>query len=339
VDRALLKVRCSPGKLCVVIDDIFAGRASGPDSAELLAAAQPGTLQKPPSTLPPTLGSSIPASKPPSSAQPSSPNLPSTALSPTRPPEPPAQTKPEPKMNEEELRAKTRQDFVKNGPDVCNSLKSLLASLLAAKNESERSLRLQNFYRKVHFITATSGLAECLEIAHLATVFEALLFDLMPKPGLFQPSTIRTITQGVELLTTLYGRTQEGRVPGSSRAQVLVVDDDAVCNRLVVSALRTAQLHARSVENPHLALEYLKEHPYDMILLDVDMPGMDGFETCRRLRQLPGYEKTPVVYVTGHADFMHREQSIASGAEDLIGKPIVPLELALKVVMHLLRKS
>jgi CheY-like chemotaxis protein len=120
--------------------------------------------------------------------------------------------------------------------------------------------------------------------------------------------------------------------------QILVVDDDPICTRLVTNALRAAHLQARSTESPVAALQLVKDVDFNLVLLDVDMPEMDGFETCRRLRQIPGREKTPVVYVTGHDDFTSRERSAAVGANDLIGKPILPMELAVKVVMHLLKR-
>ena len=92
------------------------------------------------------------------------------------------------------------------------------------------------------------------------------------------------------------------------------------------------------MENVRYVIPTLKATKFDLVLLDVEMPGVSGFEICRLIRRLPGYEKTPVVYVTSHDDFASRESGIASGGDDLISKPILPLELAVKVVTHLLRR-
>jgi len=67
------------------------------------------------------------------------------------------------------------------------------------------------------------------------------------------------------------------------------------------------------------------------------MPGMDGFELCKRLRLLPGYAQTPVIYVTSHSDFENRTKSVLTGGNDLISKPVFPIELAVKAVTHLLK--
>ena len=72
---------------------------------------------------------------------------------------------------------------------------------------------------------------------------------------------------------------------------------------------------------------------------DVEMPVLNGFELCERLRAVPSYEKTPVIFVTIHSDFESRAKSSLSGGDDLIAKPILPMELAAKVVMHLLKSQ
>jgi DNA-binding response OmpR family regulator len=120
---------------------------------------------------------------------------------------------------------------------------------------------------------------------------------------------------------------------------VLVVDDDPTANRLVISALQQARLEARSTEDPSLAWQWLQQEHYDVFLLDIEMPGMDGFEFCKRLRALPAYAKKPVIFITGHADFQHRAKVTLSGGDELVSKPILPMEVAAKVVMHLVRKK
>jgi len=197
-------------------------------------------------------------------------------------------------------------------------------------------VRLEGLYRKVHFVTAAAGLAEFSELAQMSSVFEALLFSVTAKPEFFTPSVRETITQSVKFMEELFNRAEEkqGELPP---AQVLVVDDEPVTNRLIVSALHSARLHASSVQDAAAALEAVGQTQYDLLLLDVQLPGMDGFELCQRVRALPGYEKTPIIYVTLHGDFETRAQGALSGGNDLIAKPIFPMELATKAVMHLLQ--
>jgi CheY-like chemotaxis protein len=172
----------------------------------------------------------------------------------------------------------------------------------------------------------------------MACAFEALLFELIGKPASTTPSVLRTIASTVDFLALLFdcARDTDSEVPLS--AQALTVDDDPLSNRLIVAALKRAQLHARSTDDPMVGLQWLKETRYDLVLLDIEMPGMDGFELCRRLRTLPGYQKTPVIFVTSHSDFESRTKGIISGGDDLISKPVFPMELAVKAVAQLLKK-
>ena len=197
-------------------------------------------------------------------------------------------------------------------------------------------MRLQSLYRKVHFLTASAGMAECYPIARMAGVFEAMLFELTTKRGLDSPSVIRTIAFAVDVFDQLFEHARVRSQDTPPSAQILIVDDDALSNRLIVAALRHAQLQPRSTENPYMGLQWLREKQYDLVLLDIEMPGMDGFEFCKRLRQFPGYQKTPVIYVTAHSDFESRTRSALSGGIDLIAKPVFPMELAVRAMAHLL---
>ena len=86
-------------------------------------------------------------------------------------------------------------------------------------------------------------------------------------------------------------------------------------------------------------MQWLHEGRYDLILLDIEMPGMNGFELCNRLRALPGYRGITVIYITGDSDFESRAKSVLSGGNDLIAKPVFPMELGVKAVTHLLKSQ
>ncbi|MCX6892373.1 MAG: response regulator, partial [Verrucomicrobia bacterium] len=100
-----------------------------------------------------------------------------------------------------------------------------------------------------------------------------------------------------------------------------------------------AGLDARSTDDPKAALQWMQEKQYELVVLDVQMPGMNGFELCRRLRLLPGYLQTPVIYVTAYNDFENRAKSVLSGGDELISKPVFPMELAVKAITQLLKKQ
>jgi len=115
------------------------------------------------------------------------------------------------------------------------------------------------------------------------------------------------------------------------------VDDEAIACRAIVYALEKAQLRAVSIEDPNAAFKLLSENHYDLVFLDVDMPGMTGYELCTRLRSLPAHKKTPVVFVTVLSDFDNRTSSKMAGGDDFIAKPFLYIELTVKALIHVLR--
>jgi CheY-like chemotaxis protein len=310
VQKALLKIRCSPSVLFDIIKDILAGKSSSEDPSHLLAV--------------PAL--SQPAPPPPAQIA-------------SRGPKTPAPSPSELKTTTAEFQAKARRSFLDNAAATCAALRSLCQAFASAPNETEREQRLQNLYRKTHFIAATAGLAECHQLGQMACAFEALLFELIGKPAAITPSVLRTIASTVDFLALLFDCARHADTESPLSAQALVVDDDTLSNRLVVAALQRAQIQARSTDDPLVGLQWLKENHYNLVLLDIEMPSMDGFELCRRLRTLPGYQKTPVIYVTSHSDFEHRTKSILSGGDDLISKPVFPMELAVKAVTLSLKRQ
>jgi CheY-like chemotaxis protein len=148
---------------------------------------------------------------------------------------------------------------------------------------------------------------------------------------------LHTISVTLEFLEVLFDGARAETVDEHVKGSVLVVDDDPLSNHLVVAALRRARLDARAAENPLIGLELLTRENFDLVLLDIEMPYMTGFDLCRKLRTLPGYARTPVIYVTAHSDFENRSKGILAGGNDLIAKPVFPIELAVKSVMHLIK--
>jgi CheY-like chemotaxis protein len=216
--------------------------------------------------------------------------------------------------------------------ELCNVASEFALDPTAAS----RSGNLAEFYRQVHHLTGAASLARVNNIALMGGALEALLFELGLKPQFVNPSSARTVAASVEFLGVLIDDARAARKAEALSREVLAVDDDPLANRIALAALSRANLNGQATESPTAALDLLAQKQFDLVLLDIEMPQMSGFDLCRHLRILPGYEKTPVIYVTAHADFESRSRSILSGGTDLIAKPIFPIELAVKAVGHLI---
>ncbi len=230
----------------------------------------------------------------------------------------------------------TRDEFIKDAPAEVSKIRDHCLAYIKAANTPAGLQQLNNLYQRVHFLTARAGLAGCAKSALLASAFEALLFEVVFKPSGVTASVLQTIAQAVDCLGRLFQNSENGTAGLSLKARILIVDDDAVCNYAMVAALKRAHFEPVSVEDPTVAVQMAQETRYDIVLLDINMPVMNGFELCETLRRMPQYKETPVIFITGNGDFQNRAQGILSGGNDLITKPTSPLELVLKTTMHLL---
>nr|WP_321466695.1 EAL domain-containing protein [uncultured Desulfobulbus sp.] len=115
------------------------------------------------------------------------------------------------------------------------------------------------------------------------------------------------------------------------RPLILVVDDDFAARLQLRFTLENAGYEVVEAGSGEEALARFGDQPPELILLDIIMPDMDGFATCRRLRQTPGGEHTPVVMVTGLEDAQTITSAFDAGATDFISKPINMLILGYRV--------
>jgi signal transduction histidine kinase/HPt (histidine-containing phosphotransfer) domain-containing protein len=108
----------------------------------------------------------------------------------------------------------------------------------------------------------------------------------------------------------------------AKRPMVLVVDDDPIIRMLARQALEPEGFEVTEAEDGSAALDFLQNHLPDIVLLDVVMPGVDGFTICKTLRTFPGGSHLPVLMVTGQDDIASINRSYEVGATDFISKPI-----------------
>ena len=105
-------------------------------------------------------------------------------------------------------------------------------------------------------------------------------------------------------------------------ARVLVVDDVEHNVKLLEAKLSTEYFDVVTAKDGMQALEAIERNQPDIVLLDVMMPGMDGFETCRRIKSNPATQHLPVVMVTALTDVADRVRGLESGADDFLTKPL-----------------
>jgi len=112
---------------------------------------------------------------------------------------------------------------------------------------------------------------------------------------------------------------------------ILVVDDNQQNLELIQAYLEDTDCIIKSAEDGVQALNAVAKNPPDLILLDVMMPRMSGFEVCKRLKNDPNTEDIPIIMVTALNEFGDIERGVESGTDDFISKPVSKLELLTRV--------
>ena len=119
------------------------------------------------------------------------------------------------------------------------------------------------------------------------------------------------------------------------RDVALVVDDSPETLRLLTDALDTAGMTVMVALDGAAAMRIVDQITPDIILLDAMMPGIDGFETCRRLKREAGLSNVPVIFMTGLADTEHIVRGLEAGGVDYVTKPIAIEEMLARIRVHL----
>lgn len=113
--------------------------------------------------------------------------------------------------------------------------------------------------------------------------------------------------------------------------RILVCDDDSGVRGVLSRLLAREGFQVRTVERGDQAIEEIARHAPDLLLLDVTMPGMSGFEVTRAIRRMPFGQLLPIALITGLADSASRVMGLASGADEFIDKPFEPRVLVARV--------
>ncbi len=108
----------------------------------------------------------------------------------------------------------------------------------------------------------------------------------------------------------------------NSASTILLIDDDLFSRKLLQAMLQKVGCQVVEADSGEKGLELYQKNSPALILLDAKMPGMDGFDCCRKIRQLPEGEHIPILMVTGLEDQISVEEAFAAGATDYVTKPV-----------------
>ena len=125
----------------------------------------------------------------------------------------------------------------------------------------------------------------------------------------------------------------------NSKKQVVLVVDDTPVNLDIIKGILGKEHTVKIATNGPTALKIVEKQPPDLILLDIMMPDMDGYEVCRRLKSNPDSANIPIIFVTAMSEVRYEVKGLDIGATDYITKPISGPILCARVRTHLALKK
>ena len=232
---------------------------------------------------------------------------------------------------------KLEDTFLTRAAKQLGELKDLIRSTSETTEETTRQEMLAEFYLSLNALSPEMDSGTRHPAMAVSSALEGLIRKLLENPENWTASMLLTITNAVDLMDDLCAVGTNVDLGADSPIHILAVDDDVISRRAVVGALQVAFEKPESVESGAAALILATERPFDLIFMDVQMPGMDGFEACSKIRQTNINGVTPIVFVSGKADANTRVQVATSGGNGLISKPFLTAEVTVKALTFALR--
>lgn len=118
-------------------------------------------------------------------------------------------------------------------------------------------------------------------------------------------------------------------------ARVLAVEDHPEVGDLMRQALAHAHVETTIITTGEEALKIVRQQPFDLILLDIGLPGMSGLDVCRQLQADKALQTLPVIFVSGQTSKAYKDEARRLGAVDFIGKPFELLDFLSRILGHL----
>jgi CheY-like chemotaxis protein len=187
---------------------------------------------------------------------------------------------------------------------------------------------LRELYLQTHSLGTEADQANSISISRLAAAFKSHINKLMEAPKRLNDTALDTATIAVEVLEEICAADHSQDL-GKPPVQILTLDDDLLTRRLIAAALQVRFGKPESVNNAEAAVELATRRAFDVIFLDVRMPGMDGFTACSRIRQTELNGQTPVIFVSAYTDQECREQAAQVGGSGFISKGFHTTEINL----------
>jgi CheY-like chemotaxis protein len=227
--------------------------------------------------------------------------------------------------------------FIEPEPEQLDVLSGIMNTLQEAQEPLKRQELLLRAYLLTHALTPISEPRRERAAWQIRHSLEALLKKLMAQSVQPTATALFTAAKAVEVLQELRAAGPKGEAAFEWPIRILAVCDDPVTCRALEDVLESVFEHPQFAADGESAMAIAGERAFDVVFIDVALQGLDGYAVCGMLRQMAMHYYTPVVLVTDRADESARADAEAWGANDLLSKPLLAVEVTLQALILALR--
>jgi CheY-like chemotaxis protein len=228
-----------------------------------------------------------------------------------------------------------RTSCLRSAPASLDAMRDLVRAFIGNPQQPEL---MQALYGEAHLLAGSASLAELPLLSRIAGALEGLTKILMERPEQTRITTLRGINQALDALDLLVAEGGTPSVLDGISPRVLVVDDDEIALRSIQHALEKAKFEIVCETDPVEAKRLIDKDVFDLVFLDIEMPVIRGTDLCAHLRKRRAYAQVPVIYITFMSDFEDPALAELEGGDDLLVKPFLYMELALKALALFVKK-
>ncbi|MGZ8919736.1 MAG: response regulator [Limisphaerales bacterium] len=231
-----------------------------------------------------------------------------------------------------------RELFAASFSTRVHSARQAFVVYMTAKDQASRASSFEKFYKCIASLRAEAAQCELGGLVRLLDPLERRAKQLRDDVENAATASRQVVANAIDLLAGMTHQVSE--LPALNRicATALVVDDESVSRKAITLGLEKAQIRVTAVESGDAAIRECEVSRFDLILLDVEMPGMNGFAVCARIRAMPDHRETPILFISALDDLRSRASSKISGGNQFITKPVNFLELNISATALLLKQ-
>jgi CheY-like chemotaxis protein len=210
---------------------------------------------------------------------------------------------------------------------------NVLQTVLTETDPGVRRQLLQELRIRIGTVTRMTSSGELLPLWQVATATEGLVGQLMDRSRVMGSGAYETVGAALDLLIAFCKHRATADLVLQGPIRILAVDDDPISRHAVGLSLKKAFNQPDLAANGEAALAQAAAIGYDVIFLDIMMPGMNGFELCAKIRQTPRNAGTPIVFVSAKNEPETVAEASRCGGTDLVTKPFLIFEITVKALV------